>query len=342
MPKFHTVTIDQTGASFAMPADQFVLDAALDAGISYPRYCKTGVCGSCKSILIAGTIDHDSHTQVACSDEERGLGRFLACRARPTSDCTVALIPRDVIPRFTNVAREFPCRVEAIVPATHDVVIVKLAIVAGGPFVFTAGQYARVAFDGFAVRDLSMANRPGDPTLDFHIRCMPGSDIAAFIEQKLRVGTTARAMGPYGNAFFREYHGTEIIAVAGGTGIAPIKSIIDMALTAGVRQPLELYFGVRAERDIYLEDHFRGLAAKFPNFTFTLALSEAKPGKNRRPGLVSDALAADLAPGRNVRVYIAGPPPMVEATAKVLEKAGVRRKNWFADYLDHKRASASA
>jgi CDP-4-dehydro-6-deoxyglucose reductase/ferredoxin-NAD(P)+ reductase (naphthalene dioxygenase ferredoxin-specific) len=319
-----------------------VLDAALDAGISYPRYCKTGVCGSCKSILVAGTIDHDSHTQVACSDEERGLGRFLACRARPTSDCTVALIPRDVVPRFVNVAREYPCRVAAIEPATHDVVIVKLTIATGGPFVFTAGQYAHVTFDRLGAREMSMANRPGDPTLDFHIRCVPGSDVAAFVADKLRVGKTATVKGPYGNAFFREYHGTEIIAVAGGTGIAPIKSIVDMALTAGVRQPLALYFGVRTERDIYLEDHFRGLAAKFPNFTFTLALSEAKSGRSRRTGLVSDALAADLAPGRNVRVYFAGPPPMVEATAKVLERAGVRRKNWFADYFDHKRAAVSA
>ncbi|MSP52267.1 MAG: 2Fe-2S iron-sulfur cluster binding domain-containing protein [Alphaproteobacteria bacterium] len=341
--KNHTVAIDQTGETFTVAPNVYVLDAALESDISYPRYCKTGVCGSCKSILVVGDIEHDSHTQVALSDDERNLGRFLACRARPKTDCTVAFIPRDVVPRFNNKIREVDCRVIAVERATHDVSIIRMEAETKRPFIFTAGQYASVALGDLPARDFSMASRPGERWLEFHIRGQQGSDIATYLKNDLQIGAKARIKGPSGTAYFREYHGTDILAVAGGTGIAPIKSIVDMALTAGVRQPIEVYFGVRAERDVYLADHFSSLATKYSNLKFTLVLSdEKKVKKGRRTGFVSDALDADLETGRNVRAYVAGPQAMVEATFKVLDRAGVRRKNCFADYFEMRRAAASS
>ncbi|HKF73519.1 MAG TPA: FAD-binding oxidoreductase, partial [Stellaceae bacterium] len=180
-------------------------------------------------------------------------------------------------------------------------------------------------------RDFSMANRPDEPVLAFHVRHMTGGAASRYIVRSLRLGETARLEGPYGSAHLREHHTGPILAIAGGSGLAPIKSIVETALQRGARQPIHLYFGVRDERDLYLEAHFEALAAAHPNLRFTPVLSEPQGPTTRRTGFVHEAVAADLGDLDGAKAYMAGPPVMVEAATAMLLAAGLPRQDIHAD-----------
>ena len=333
MTKSHQIHIRETGETFTAAEGEYILDAALRQEIWYPRYCRNGVCGSCKTTLVAGDIEMDEYRVTALNPAEHGLNRILACRARAKSDCDVAFIPRDTMPRFSHPVSDVTCTVKAIEHATHDVRVLKLTLAAGSAFIFTAGQYANVRFDGLEPRGLSIASRPGDEDIELHVRCVDGGELSEHVKNELKPGDTVYLNGPQGKAYLREVHNGAIIAVAGSIGLAPIKSIVDMALTAGLRQDIHVYLGFRDERDIYYEDHFRALEARAPNVQVNIVLSETRAATSRRTGLIADAIAEDLGPLKGARAYLAGPPAMIDAALPVLQRIGVRRKNCFADHL---------
>lgn len=226
--------------------------------------------------------------------------------------------------------RELTCRVHALEPATHDIVILRLAVAEGGPFAYAAGQYARVAFDGFDPRDYSIASRPSEATLAFHIRNV-GSGPSAYVAERLRVGDPVRLRGPFGQTYLRTRRPEPIALIAGGSGLGQMAALAEEALARGLSQPIHLYFGCRDERDVYLEDRMAALMRDHPNFRFVPVLSDPQAPTGRRTGLVTDALAAD-APGLAGAVaYLAGPPPMVEAASRTLTQLGVDAADIHAD-----------
>lgn len=226
--------------------------------------------------------------------------------------------------------RTVACRVADLVQATHDIRIVQLEQLDGGPLVYSAGQYARVAFLDQPERDYSLASRPSAPLLEFHIRNME-SGPSLYVSTGLRVGDRARVRGPFGSTYLRTEHPGAILTVAGGSGLAPMKAIVEEALAQGLTQPIHLYFGARDERDVYLEDHFARLAREHPNLRFVPVLSEAAGPTSRRTGLVTDAIAADFPDLRGAVAYLAGPPPMVEAAAQLFPELGMEQESVHAD-----------
>jgi ferredoxin-NAD(P)+ reductase (naphthalene dioxygenase ferredoxin-specific) len=312
-----------------------ILAAALRAGVPYPCGCRSGNCGACKSTLAAGEVELSPYSEYALSKAERESGLILACRAVPWSDVEVAWLEADDV--AMHPVRHLDCEVTAVEAATHDIRIVRLAIRAGGPFDFSAGQYASVIFDPvpggdrLPPRDFSMANRPGGDTLEFHIRLMPGGAVTPYVANVLWPGERVRVVGPYGNAFYRPRHTGPILAIAGGSGLAPIKSTVEEALAQGARQPIHLYFGARAERDLYLVDHFEALAARHDNLRFVPVLSEPDGATARRSGFLSEAIGRDFRDLDGFKAYLAGPPIMVETCTHVLKRLGLARQNCHAD-----------
>ena len=311
-----------------MPAGTTILDAALDAGIDYPFGCQSGNCGACKSRLVAGQVTLAGYSEFALGAEEKARGLILACRAVPQGDSEVAWIEEDDL--VAHPRRILSCRVIGIDDATHDIKRIRLGIVSGGPFDFSAGQFASVTFDGCPPRDYSMASLPGDPTLEFHVRHGSGGATSAYVRDRLKLGDAVRVEGPFGASHLRESHRGPIIAVAGGSGLAPIKSIVERALALVLPQPIHLYFGVRTPRDLYLEEYFAALADRHANFHFTPVVGEAA-GSGQRSGLVHDAVAADFASFDGCKAYLAGPPALVEAATALFEQRGMRRADIHAD-----------
>ena len=147
----------------------------------------------------------------------------------------------------------------------------------------------------------------------------------------LKVGDPVQVDGPYGVSYLRESHSGPIIALAGSTGLAPIKCIVQSALRKGMKQGIYLYFGVRTPRDLYLEEELKGLSDMHSNLTFVPVMSETSGGRAYRSGLVSDAVVSDFGDLDGCKSYIAGPPKMVEDAVQKFELLGMRREDCHAD-----------
>lgn len=324
------VEIRQAGCRLALAPGVTVLDAALAAGIDYPHGCRSGRCGSCKSRLVSGEVELLEHSRFALSDAEKAQGLILACRAVPTRDAVVAWLGGDEhVPSHPRC--RLTGRVAAIEDATHDIKHVRIVIDGDEPFAFSAGQYARLTLAGAPARDYSMASAPGERELEFHIRRVPGGAATPRIHSRSKPGDPVLIEGPFGASYLREQHVGPMLCVAGGSGLAPIKAIVEAAIACGMKQPIHVYFGARGERDLYLVDHFQTLARRHRHLRFTPVLSEAPSPARWRSGWVTDAVAEDLHTLDGWKAYVAGPPAMVEAAMRIGAARGLRAEDLHAD-----------
>jgi naphthalene 1,2-dioxygenase ferredoxin reductase component len=325
----YIVTLKDKNAVIDVSMGKTILESALDQGIDFPHGCKSGNCGACKSILHGGDVEMSPYSDYALTGEEKGRGLILPCRSVPWSDCEISLIDDD--DAVVHASRQLECEIADIIQATHDIRIIRIKILAGGPYNFSAGQYASVTFKDLPPRDYSMANMPDSDVLEFHIRLVPGGAVTPFVQSTLKVGDQVRVQGPYGTAYFRENHKGPIIAAAGGSGLAPIKSILETAFASNAGQPIAFYFGVRDERDVYMAEKFEELANTFENFSFIPVLSEPKSTTERHTGFLADAIANDFQDLDGFKAYLAGPPIMVETTVEKLKSLGIQRSDCHAD-----------
>jgi ferredoxin-NAD(P)+ reductase (naphthalene dioxygenase ferredoxin-specific) len=331
----YTVKIRDRDETLSVETGQTILEAALAAGLPYPHGCRSGNCGACKSELVSGDIEMAPWSEYALSPGEKEQGLILACRAVPWSDAEIAWLDAD--DSVVHPIRQLSCTVAEIEQATHDIRRIRLEINSGGPFDFSAGQYASITFADMPPRDYSMANTPGSDLLEFHIRLTPGGAVSPFVQEQLKPGDHVAVEGPFGTAYWRTRHRGPVLAAAGGSGLAPVASIVETALSRGMDRPLHLYFGARSEQDVYLERELAALAEHHPDFRYTIVLSETNSQPNRRQGHLANAIKEDIQAGNGLarledwKAYIAGPPIMVETVTEVLKEHGLKRQHCHAD-----------
>ena len=322
------ITLEGHAEPVTVEAGDTILASLLRAGVPFPFSCQAGNCGTCKCELVSGDVLELEHSEHALAPEERAKGIVLACRTQVWDDAVVRRIDTEEL--VLHPSRVMRCRVVEVEDLTHDIKGVRLAIEAGGPFLFSAGQYAQVEFAPGLSRHYSMANTPRDAELVFHIRHMPGGRTSAYAATQLKAGDRVKVSGPLGVAYLRDKHAGPVLLVAGGSGLAPIQSILRTMLERGHDAPVTLYFGVRSERDLYHEALLKDLAARHSNFSYHVVLSEQKGATGRRYGLVHQAI--DLPPDTGaVMAYLAGPPVMVEAATALLAARGLASRQIHAD-----------
>ena len=332
-----TVTVADLNQSAPAEAGQTVLDALLAHGVGFAYSCQAGNCGTCRCELVSGDIMELEYSEHALSAEERSRGIVLACRSQVWSDVVVRRL--DAEDFVVHPSRVMRCKVVDLTALTHDILRLRMDIVAGGPFAFSAGQFASLEFPVApgATRDYSMANRPDEKRLEFHIRVMPAaSSVSSRMAAALRSGDTVRVLGPLGTSYLRAQHAGPMLCIAGGSGLAPIKSIVETALEGGFGQPVHLYFGVRAERDVYFEAELNELQNRFTSFRAHIVLSTsggeaAATLLPRRHGLVTEAVSADFPVLAGFKAHFAGPPPMVDAATALMRERGVEPRDIHAD-----------
>ena len=297
-----------------------ILEAALDAGVPYPHGCGSGECGSCKTQLISGNVTMDRYSPEALSEAERESGLILACRSRLTSDVSV---------RWLSATQPLPmvklnARVTAIERVVHDVVVLKLAFSNGAALDFRPGQYAKLRMAKLPARSFSMANQPGQGQLEFHVRLLPQGLVSGFIVEQLKVGHSVEVRGPFGDAHWDAQLARAdepLLLLAGGTGLAPIASVLDAALLHGVHgERIHLYHGVRSERDLYAGVQLEALG-RARGFRFVPVYSEdAAPAA--RSGLLHEAIGEDFGSLAGAYIHVAGPVPMVDAVKQLAIERG--------------------
>lgn len=291
--------------------------------ISYS--CMSGRCGTCRCRVIAGHLrDNGPET----GRPQAGKGTYvLACQAVLIENCTIEIPESDEI--VVHPARIVKGTVTSIEQATHDIRRIKVKL--AKPLEFSPGQYATLQFTPDHIRPYSMAGLPGDEEMEFHIRKVHGGRVTEYIFGELKVGSNIRISGPLGTAYLRRKHTGPMLCVGGGTGLAPVLSIIRGALEGGMSNPIHLYFGVRSEQDIYDEERLHALAARFPNLKVNVVVATGPAGPGHRSGLVTDAIESDFKSLDGWRAYLCGAPAMVEALNLLVARLGIAPGHIHAD-----------
>ncbi len=219
-------------------------------------------------------------------------------------------------------------RVVAVEPVTYDIRNLRLRM--EEEFAYRAGQYARLRFPGHEPRHYSIASKPEDDHVEFHIRDV-GTGVSAHACRDLKPGDEVYVQGPFGEAVLCDISTRPMLVIAGGSGLAPMGAIVETALARDSARTVQLYFGVRTERDLYGQERFDALTARHPNFRFVPVLSVAEGPTRHRTGLVGDAVIADHPDLAQFDAYLAGPPVMVTHVRDLLFDHGLPPDRLFAD-----------
>ena len=333
--KTYKITIQTSGHEFRVEPDETILEAALNQGCTLPYSCRGGTCGSCMAKVLAGDITYAGETPRGISEYEQSEGKALLCQALARSDLVIEA--REINAVRDIEVKTLPCRVTNIRQLAPDVMHLYLKLPTNERLQFLAGQYIDIILRDGRRRSFSLANPPhADEYLELHIRLVPNGEFTGFVFQGMREKAILRFQGPLGYFFLREESQRPIIMMAGGTGFAPIKSILEHAFQIGVTRPIHFYWGARARRDLYLNELAESWAEKYPNFRYTPVLSEALPEDQWQghSGWVHQAVAADYPNLSAYEVYMSGPPPMIDAAKKTFRNQGLDEDNLFFDSFD--------
>ena len=306
-----------------------LLDAGLRQDINLPYECRNGGCGACKCTVLAGKVDPGLYQPSALSAEELAQGKVLLCCATALDDAEIEYEASAAAPEF----KEYRGRVVKMEKLTYDVMRVLLRLPEGQQIPFKAGQYINVILDDGQRRAFSFANPPHEAEfVELQIRLMKGGRFTTHVFEKMKEGDEVRFEGPIGDFSLRESQ-RPIVFVAGATGFAPVKSMVEDAFQRGLKREIHLYWGVRQLRDLYLPELPQQWARDHANFHFIPVLSEPAPEDvwTGRTGLVHQAILEDFPELKGHEIYACGSVRMVEAIFPFLKSHGAEDGACFSD-----------
>jgi len=326
------VTLQPSGHSFTSDGRDSILQTALDAGLTLPYGCRNGACGSCKGRVIDGLVDHGPAQEDALSTADRASGLALFCCAKPRSD--LVLECREVATAKDIPVKIMPCRVEKIERVADDVMVLSLKLPANERLQFLAGQYLEFLLKDGKRRAFSIANAPHDDGfLQLHVRLIAGGEFTRHVFGGMKEKDILRFQGPFGSFFLREESTKPMILLAGGTGFAPIKALVEHAIHTRMTRPMAIYWGARNRAGLYLPDLPADWAAAHGHIRYIPVLSDATPldAWQGRSGLVHCAVLEDHADLAAHQVYACGAPAMIDAARAEFVAHGLPPEEFFAD-----------
>lgn len=327
------ISLQPGDQQFSVESGQSVLEAALAAGFILPYGCRDGACGACKARIDSGHFDQGEVAPHILSETERAAGQALLCKTLALSDLTITV--RSLARASDLPVKKLPGRVQSIERLADDVIVLKLRLPASTPFRFRAGQYIDFLIDGERRRSFSIANAPSlTEHLELHIRRIDGGHFTGHVFETLKARDILRFEGPFGSFGWSPDETRPAVLLAGGTGFAPIKSLVEELIERGGSRPLKLYWGSRAREGLYMDSLAREWAQRLPNFRYVPVLSEASEHDNwtGRSGLVHHAVMKDLPDLSAHEVYACGSPAMIDAArADFTQQCGLAENAFFAD-----------
>jgi CDP-4-dehydro-6-deoxyglucose reductase len=338
----YQVTIQSSGHTFAVEASETVLEAALRQGIILPYGCRNGACGSCMGTVAAGSVAYDHGLPPALNEQDAALHKALFCQAHPASDLTIQV--REVDAARDIEVKTLPCRVEKLEHLAHDVIRIYLRMPASERLQFLAGQYIEVLIKDHEPRAFSIANAPHDDEfIELHIRYVEGGLFTDQVFHHMQEKVLLRVRGPLGTFFLREDSQRPALLIGGGTGFAPLKGILEHAFKTGVSKPLHLFWGVRAQRDLYLDELPQRWAREHENFSYTPVLSEPAQEDNwsGETGFVTDSVIRHYPELAGHDIYMSGPPVMVETGHRLFMQHGLDEFRFFSDAFEYAAVAES-
>jgi CDP-4-dehydro-6-deoxyglucose reductase len=328
------VVVDNTGERFACPANATVLDAGLAAGLHMPHNCRGGACGTCKARLLEGVVDHGRLMSFAITDHEKAQGLFLTCQSQPRAPRIRMRALEAMQPRVPGEDLIVPAQVAGRVIAAHDVTSSIRRLVVALPrearFHFRAGMNMEMLAPGLdQPRPYSIANAPGPDgapehgQLVFYVTRHDHGRCSTWLHG-LAVEDALTLHGPYGEFHLpADTEGGRVLALAAGSGLSPVLSVLTKVLADGHSGAIDLLFSVRDRGEIFAAEALAALARRHGNFAYRITLTRAPPGDDRfLRGRVPDVLAREGQDLSAATVLIAGVPAFVDACAAAVKRAG--------------------
>ncbi|MBI3569809.1 MAG: CDP-6-deoxy-delta-3,4-glucoseen reductase [Gammaproteobacteria bacterium] len=326
------LTLRPGDETVAVRPGETILEAGLRAGIALPFECRSGGCGVCKCAIVQGTVDYGVYQESALTEEERRAGKVLMCCATPLSDLDLEC---ENIGATSDIPiRTFMARVQNLEQLSHDVMRVYLKPLDTEPLRFHAGQYINIVLEDRERRAFSFATAPHETELiELHVKLVPGGAFTTYVFNAMKAGDTLRCEGPLGSFYLREESDRPIVFVAGSTGFAPVKSMVEHAFHAWLKRQMHLYWGVKSVSDFYMKELPERWAREHDNFKFIPVLSEPRPGDNwiGRVGTVHEAILQDFPDMAGYEVYACGSVGMVETAHSAFLQKGMAEDRCFSD-----------
>lgn len=331
----HTITLLPFEKEFLCEEDETILQAGLRQGFNLRYGCKHGGCGSCKALITDGDFDQEDASSFALMDFEREQGYALLCSTYPYSDITIELSDYEEAELLAAQSiQTYQAEVERITELTHDILGIHLRLIEPADITFKAGQYVDILVPGTNEwRSYSMANPPSrNREIEIMVKLMPGGLFSSYIADTLRVGERLTLQGPYGNFYLRDTQRPALF-VAGGSGMAPILSLLREMDERHDPRPVIYFYGGRACRDLFQLEELSGYERTLPNFRFVPALSEplADDAWNGEQGLITEVVKRKVESLAGHEGYMCGPTPMIDAALALFTRGGISESDIFYD-----------
>ncbi|WJR78820.1 2Fe-2S iron-sulfur cluster binding domain-containing protein [Bradyrhizobium sp. NP1] len=339
MPKIDLTFADGDRVRIEAKSGETILKAARRAGIQLSSDCEVGDCQTCRATCLAGEIEYDELATISLTQAEVDGGEILPCVAMAAGDLAVRL-PYERSRLIA--AKRFSIKVEEIRRLSASVVGLIGRMVGPVPLKFLPGQYANLQVPGTTEwRSYSMANAPGDARLlEFHVRLLDDGVMSRYLAERAVPGDTIQCVGPQGSFYLRGGM-RRMLMVAGGTGIAPMASMLRQMIAAREPRPVTLCFGVTEATDLFLVEELKQMASSFPQFDLRIAVAKGVSNPGVHTGFVTDLIGAESL--ADADVYLCGPPAMTDRAREIATGLGAVPAAIFSErFLPSARSDAPA
>ncbi len=321
------ITINED-KEFHIQGGKSLLRSLLENKYFIPSACGgKGTCGYCKVRILDGAGPPLATEALILTSSESRQGFRLACQLKVKTDMRI-----EIPPEYLEI-QEYRGQIALSEPVTSDIRRLRIKLLEPTTLDYKPGQYVQVRIDhdgGTDFRAYSMASHPDDAgEVELNVKRIPDGLGSGYLHS-LAVGEELDLSGPYGDFFLRTDSHRRIVCVAGGVGLAPLKSIVMYWRDHQRHRRLDLYYGARTTADLYDHDEFAALAEAHENFHYFPALSDAEPAWAGETGFIHSVMERFLGEGEQSEAYLCGPPIMIEAVTDVLKSAGVPAERiWY-------------
>ncbi|HDS02992.1 MAG TPA: 2Fe-2S iron-sulfur cluster binding domain-containing protein [Firmicutes bacterium] len=319
---------------FTFQGGRSLLSALTEQEIFIPSACGgRGSCGFCKVKVLDGAGDYLPTELPHISAEERNENIRLSCQLKVKKNMRVE-IPADLF----NV-KQFRGVVTSIKDLTYDIKEIVIRLVDPKEISFKAGQYIQLQTPAYDLADeavyraYSASSPPSQKdTVELEIRRVPNGICTTWVHDYLKEGDEVLMNGPYGEFYLRETN-RNIVFIAGGSGNAPIKSILMDMAEKNIKRKTVYFFGARTSKDLFLQEEMRVFEEKLADFTYIPALSDPvdEDKWEGETGLITDVIDRRLDMGEETEAYLCGSPGMIAACIKVLTAKGIPEELIYYD-----------
>ncbi|MBB5159798.1 benzoate 1,2-dioxygenase electron transfer component BenC [Saccharopolyspora phatthalungensis] len=305
-----------------------VAEASYRSRINIPLDCRDGACGTCKSRCVSGAYDGGDYIEDALTDDEAAEGFALPCQMTPHSDLVLE-IPATSAFAKTGAATHAGSIIE-LQRLSASTAALTVELDDRDQLAFLPGQYVNVTVPGTeATRSYSFRTGPAEKAVSFLVRITEGGAMSDYLGDRAEVGDRLEFAGPLGSFFLRDLI-RPVLMLAGGTGLAPLLSMLERLTDAEVTHPVHLIYGVSSDTDLVELDKLSAYAEAIPRFSFDYCVADETSSAPNK-GYVTGLLTPEVLHGGEVDVYLCGPPPMVEAVRGHLRESGLNPANFYTE-----------